>query len=334
MVKILPLVLFLMFISSCDKVEKKVMFTGEAQGTYYAITYFDDEERNLQPEVDSLLKSFDRSVSLWIPSSVISRVNANDSSVILDPWFIEIFDLSRKVSEKTNGAFDATVGPLVNAWGFGFKGKIKMDSLIVDSLMKYIDYKAVNIINGKLVKEHPGIKLDFNAIAQGYSVDLVRKLIESKGIRNYLIDIGGEVYAKGRKPGHQKWTVGIEKPSYNPDDERSIQVRVELEQKALATSGNYRKFYEENGIKYSHTIDPSNGYPVSHNLLSVSVIADNTALADAYATAFMVMGVEKAKTFLDENDEMEAYFISSKRDGGFVIDMSEGFKKYLLDSNQ
>lgn len=334
MARLILLLLILVLINSCEGIEKKMMFTGEAQGTYYAVTYFDKEGRNFQPEIDSLLKSFDRSVSLWVPTSVISRVNDNDSSVQPDPWFIDIFEISRQVSEKTGGAFDVTVGPLVNAWGFGFKGKIKMDSLLVDSLMQYIDYRAVSILEGEVVKESPHIKLDFNAIAQGYSVDLVRKLIESKGVRNYLVDIGGEVYARGEKPGHQHWTVGIEKPSYDPDDERTLQVKVRLRDKALATSGNYRKFYEENGIRYSHTIDPSTGYPVRHSLLSVSVMADNTALADAYATAFMVMGVDKAKAFLKENKGLEAYFISSQEDGGFSIEMSEGFKKYLINSNQ
>ncbi|NTV84334.1 MAG: FAD:protein FMN transferase, partial [Bacteroidales bacterium] len=290
--------LVILSLVSCKPVDKKVMFQGQAQGTYYAVTYFDPEGRDFQPHVDSILKAFDLSVSMWVPESVISRINRGDSLVQPDQWFIDIFKRSQAISASTDGAFDITVGPLVNAWGFGFKGKIKLDSAMVDSLRQLVDYRTVRLEDGKVKKDKPGIQIDFNAIAQGYAVDVLGNFLASKGIRNYLVDIGGEVLGKGLKPDGQNWLVGIENPAVDSIAERTINSRVKLADKALATSGNYRKYYEENGIRYSHTIDPKTGYPVRHSLLSVSVLAEDAATADGYATAFMVMGFEKAKEFL------------------------------------
>lgn len=313
---LLILVIIIATNYSCNHVEKpqKIMFGGEIQGTYYAVTYFENDSVSYQREIDSLLKDFDNTASLWVENSIISRVNRNESDVVLNDHFIELFELSKKVSENTGGAFDITVGPLISAWGFGFSDRIKVDKYIVDSLLPLINFKVVSLSEGKIIKDNPGIKFDFNAIAQGYSVDLVAGFLQSKGINNYIVDIGGEVVANGNKPDGSLWKVGIEKPTETKDSERTLKAIVSLENKSLATSGSYRKYYEEDGVRYSHTINPKTGYPVTHSLLSVSVLAENTTIADAYATAFMVMGFEESIKFLEGNQELEAYFIYSEKD--------------------
>ena len=302
---------------------------GAAQGTYYAITYCADNNENLQPEVDSLLKKVDRSVSSYLATSLISRLNNNDSTAIADQIYVTVFKKSEEVSADTNGAFDITVGPLVNAWGFGFSKKAQVDQTMVDSLLPLVGYKKVSLNKGKLIKSDPRIRIDFDAIAQGYTSDLIGQFFESRGIKNYLIDVGGEVLGKGLKPDGNIWSVAIEMPSKNAMDERKIQAILMLKDKAISTSGSYRKYYEENGVRYSHTIDPSDGYPVKHNLLSVSVVADDCITADAYATAFMVMGRGKSKKFLDLHKELDAYFISDDSKGGFAVFYTPGFDRLL-----
>ena len=301
---------------SCNHPEKlqKVMFGGETQGTYYAITYFEKDGVSYQNEIDSLLNDFDNTASMWVENSILSRVNRNDTNVKLNEHFIDIYELAKQVSENTKGAFDITVGPLINAWGFGFSERIKVDKHIVDSLLPLINFRAVSLSDGKIIKDKPGISFDFNAIAQGYSVDLVAGFLQTKGINNFIVDIGGEVVAHGKKPDGSLWRVGIEKPTETKDNERTLNAVVTMENTSLATSGSYRKYYEEGGIRYSHTINPKTGYPVTHSLLSVSVLAENASIADAYATAFMVMGLEKAKVFLEKNKELEAYFIYFEKD--------------------
>ena len=321
----------LWLLAGCVPEQQKVVFQGQTQGTYYAVTYYDSRGRDFQPQIDSILRAFDLSVSMWEPASVISRVNAGDTTVQPDEWFIDIFRLSEEISAKTGGAFDFTVGPLVNAWGFGFKGKMKMDQDKVDSLLLFVDYRAVNLDERNRVVKPEGFRFDFNAIAQGYAVDVLGGYLESHGIDHYLIDIGGEILGKGHKPGNQPWIVGIETPAADSLAERSIHTRVRLVDKALATSGSYRKYREENGFKYSHTIDPHTGYPVQHTLLSVSVLADDCASADAYATAFMVMGLEKSLEFLETEPRLEAFFISDGGNGIFLINTTEGFKRIIQE---
>jgi thiamine biosynthesis lipoprotein len=319
------------FVLSCTPVQQKVMFRGQAQGTYYAVTYFDTKGRDFQPQIDSILKAFDQSVSMWVPESIISRINRNDSLVQADEWFSDIFNRSVDISRKTNGAFDFTIGPLVNAWGFGFKGKMKMDQAIVDSLRELVDYRTVRLEDGKIVKDKKNIKFDFNAIAQGYAVDVLGKFLESRGIEDYLIDIGGEVLGKGKKPDGQSWIVGVENPATDSLAERTLNTKVRLDYRALATSGSYRKYYEENGVRYSHTIDPATGYPVRHSLLSVSVLAHDCATADGYATAFMVMGYEKAMKFLENQTGLEAYFIIDGGSGTYQILATKGFEEIITE---
>jgi thiamine biosynthesis lipoprotein len=320
-----------LFLFSCSSQEdvSPVKLIGEAQGTYYSITYFDKENRDFQNEIDSILTIFDQSVSLWVSNSVLSKVNRNDTSVIIDRYFEDNFKLAKQVSEATNGAFDFTVAPLVKAWGFGFDDNKKVDKQIIDSLLLLVDYRNVELKNGKVKKSDSRITFDFNAIAQGFSVDVISAWLESKNILNYLVDIGGEVKAKGSKPDGSFWKVGIEKPAQNKNDVRNLKAIVELKNSSIATSGNYRKYYEEDGIRYSHTIDPKLGYPVQHSLLSVSVLTNNTGLADAYATSFMVWGFEKSRVFVESVPELDAFFIYSDDSGNYQTYATIGFQKII-----
>jgi thiamine biosynthesis lipoprotein len=328
---LIVVVFILMSQMACkQKMDPKMYkISGAAQGTYYAITYYSNSNENLQPAVDSLLRQFDLSVSAYTPKSILSKLNANDSTVQADSIYTTVFRKSIEVSAKTDGAFDVTVAPLVNAWGFGFSKRAKVDQAMVDSLLPLVGYKNVKLLNGKLVKKDPRIRIDFDAIAQGYSSDWLARFLEQKGIMNYLIDVGGEVLGHGSKLDGQLWSVAIEMPSRNSEDDRKIQAILSLENKAISTSGSYRKYYEENGVRYSHTIDPTNGYPVKHNLLSVSVLANDCITADAFATAFMVMGLEKAKAFLKNNPELDGYFISDDQHGGFAVFYTSGFQDLL-----
>lgn len=331
----IPALFCCILFSSCRQRKEPVLIKigGETQGTYYAITYFSEDSINLQSSIDSLLIRFDSTASVYKPNSIISRFNSNDPSVTADEMFGVIFNKAMEVSGKTNGAFDITVGPLVNAWGFGLDNRMKMNQQRIDSLLPLVGYKKIRLENGKLIKNDPRIQIDYNAIAQGYAVDVVATFLDSKGIQSYLIDIGGEVLGRGTKPGGEKWSVAIEMPTKNADDERSVQAVVLLQDMAISTSGSYRKFYEENGIRYSHTIDPSNGYPVKHSLLSASVLAKDCMTADAYATAFMVMGIEKGKEFLKKHPKLEVYFIYTGSDGSMQTYYTKGFDKLLRKEN-
>jgi FAD:protein FMN transferase len=310
-INILSLLAVMAVFARCSQPGKLqfVKFTGEAQGTYYMVSYFDHNGRDFQEEVAKILKDFDQSASLWEPHSVISKINRNEQEVSPDRVFLTLFDMSKEIYEKSGGAFDPTVGQLVNAWGFGFKNGIPMDQRVADSLLTVTGFDKVYLDNGKVLKEDPRIQFDFNAIAQGFSVDLIGEFLETKGITSYLVDVGGEVLAKGVKPDGEHWKVGIEKPSDGAAYGSDLKAIIRLKDRAIATSGNYRKFYEKEGIKYSHTIDPATGFPVQHTVLSVSVLADNCAIADAWATAFMVLGLEKSIELLPNEPGLDAYFI-------------------------
>ncbi len=320
----------LVILGGCKKPQVKI--NGTAQGTYYFISYFDQGNRNLQPQIDSILDAYNKSVSVYDTLSVISKFNRNEA-VMQDSIFIDNLRISIEIAESTAGAFDPTVAPLVQAWGFGFRNSHKPDTLHLDSLMHLIGYDLIKMENGQAVKKKQQVQLSFNAIAQGYSVDLIARYLEDQGIESYIVDIGGEVKTAGTKPGNKKWTVGIEKPAEGKLEARSIQYILALENKAVATSGNYRKFYEIDGVKYSHTIDPETGRPVTHHLLSATVITENCARADAYATAFMVMGKDKTLQFVKQHPEtdMEVLLIYSDADGEYETAMSEGFGKYIKE---
>jgi len=306
--------------------------SGFTQGTTYHITFETRSARDLKPLIDSILQDFDYSLSAYIPNSIITKINQNEPGIEADDHFIAVFNKAREVNKETGGAFDITVAPIVNAWGFGYTEKADVDSTVIDSLLQYVGMNKVKLSGRRVIKDSPGILFDVNAIAQGYSVDVVSEYLESIGIRNYLVEIGGEVRAKGKNPKHEYWKVGIDKPvENNMIPGAMIQTVLGLSGRSLATSGNYRKFYEKDGIKYTHSINPLTGYPVVSNLLSATVVTRDCITADAYATAFMVMGLERSISFLSEHKQLDAYLIFSDDKGNFRTYTTEGLKKSVME---
>lgn len=333
---ILTIVIVVILASCSNHTDEPVLikFKGSAQGTTYHISILGAEKDTLLKEdINRLLDSIDMSLSIYKENSIISRINRNDTTVLADTMFIEVFQKSIEISKATDGAFDATVAPLVNYWGFGPKVYEKeVDSSEVHEILQYVGFNKVRMEKGKLVKEDPRIQLDFNAIAQGYSVDVLCRFLNGKGIEDMVVEIGGELRAKGNNAQGRPWTVGIDKPvpgsEYIKGDER-YQAIISLKDKALATSGNYRKYHERDGIKVSHTIEPSTGFPVERSLLSATVITANCMTADAYATAFMVLGLDGAKVILNKHPELEAYLIYADDKGEFQTFATEGIKEFI-----
>ncbi|MBI4647768.1 MAG: FAD:protein FMN transferase [Bacteroidia bacterium] len=303
---------------------------GYAQGTTFNISYKSDI--NFNNAIDLILKEFSHSLSIFDSSSVISRINRNDPKIVPDEYFIQIFKKSAEIYKTTGGAFDITVGPLVNAWGFGATDKMNFTKPVIDSLLIFVGMDKVRIEDNKIIKSDERVTFDANAIAQGYSVDIIAGYLKQKGLTDFMVEIGGEVYAQGKNKNGVIWKIGIDKPLEDPYAlDRQLQAVVALDGKAIATSGSYRKFRIENGVKYSHTIDPATGYPVNHNLLSVSILADDCITADAYATAFMVFGFDKSLEFLKHHPELEAFFIYSSQHNRLKTYTTEGFKKLFQD---
>ena len=297
---------------------------GMVFGTVYHITY--QSSKSLQKDIEAELAKVDASLSPFNERSIITAINENRDTVV-NKMFSDVFALAMKISDSTNGAFDITVAPLVNAWGFGFKGGAMPSRQQVDSLKALVGYHKVSLTNGRVSKTDPRIMLDCSSIAKGYGCDVVAKFLSAKGIDNYMVEIGGEIVTRGISEKRLPWKIGVTKPtddSLNVNQE--IQTIINVTDKAMATSGNYRNFYYKNGRKYAHTIDPSTGYPVQHNILSSTVIADDCATADAYATAFMVMGLDKAKTILSRHPELMAYFILASDDGTNKVWFSPSMK--------
>ncbi|GHU86470.1 FAD:protein FMN transferase [Bacteroidia bacterium] len=309
---------------SCDTKQQRIQITGEAQGSYYSVIYYDKEQRDFSYQIDSLLKAFDGVASLWCETSEINAVNDNQD-IVLSPMFVDIFNKSQEISELSDGAFDITVGKLVKMYGFLKQHQEEITDKKNAEYLNFVGYNKVWIEDNKLFKKDTNIKIDFNAIAQGYSVDVVGDFLLSKGIDKFLVDIGGEVVAKGRKPNGQAWLVGIEQPAENAADAQSVMASIELTDAAIVTSGSYRKYYEKDGKRYSHTIDPHTGKPIEHNLLSVSVYAPKAWQADALATMFMVKGVDESLQMLETMPNIEAYFILADTISGFKTVSSNGF---------
>jgi len=308
-----------------------IALSGSTQGTSYHITYESNDSINYQSEIDTLLRQFDLSLSTYEPASIISRINRDEKNVELSDLFINCYTASRQVFEESGGAFDITVAPVVNAWGFGFTEKSDPDSTMIDSLLQFVGMDKIKLENGKIIKDHPGVMLDVNAIAQGYAVDVVSEYLESKGITNYLVEIGGEVRTTGINPRGQIWRVGIDKPIDGIQiPGMQMEAIIRLKNRSLATSGNYRRFYMKDGVKYSHTIDPVTGYPVSHNLLSATVLADECMIADGFATAFMVLGLEKSEEILKNKKNLDAYLIFTDENGQYDVFYTPGLRKFLL----
>ncbi|WP_026998989.1 FAD:protein FMN transferase [Eisenibacter elegans] len=287
-------------------------FYGEAMGSVYTIKYLDAQARKLKPEVDKFLEEFNTCLSTYDPKSEISRFNQGMSHTFGCPHFYQVLEASRKIYEQSGGAFDPTVGPLVNAWGFGFKQEVQPDSLVIDSLLQLVGFDKISFDQKQVRKSQPGIVIDFNSIAPGYAVDLVAEMFEAKGIQNYMIEISGEVRCKGVNKDGKPWGIAI----VNPVQQDDFQAIIPLSNRALVTSGNYRKFYVKDGVKYSHTIDPKTGYPVQHSLLSATVLAPDATTADAMATVLMVLGLEEGKKFLEKHPELDALLIYSDAKGG------------------
>jgi len=331
----------LVFVANCGRQHNQTpeqqyyKISGFTQGTTYTIVYSTDNEADYSQAIDSLLSAFNMSLSIYEEQSLISRINNNDSTVVADQWLLQVVEKGKEISKATDGAFDMTVGALVSAWGFGYKDTAAISPHLIAELLQYVDYTGIEIQNGKILKKQPQIKIDANAIAQGFSVDIVAEFLDNCGVMNYMVEIGGELCVKGRNPEGEAWKIGIDKPIENSNaTDRELQTVLLMNAdslKALATSGSYRRFYEKNGIKYSHTIDPKTGYPVKHNLLSVTVLTNNCLSADAYATAFMVMGWEKSLTFVEQQPNMEAYFIIADTVGSFRTVATKGFKKLISE---
>ena len=347
MKNILILLFALLLGSACNsnsspKQEKSkkhyLKVNGKTMGTYYAVSYHDPQKRNLKQGIDSLLEMINLEVSTYIDSSLISQFNkragAKEEVVIEDNHFAQNLRKARDVYQETEGAFDPTVMQLVNYWGFGYSPKRaveEVDSVRIDSIMEYVGFSKLRIkeIEGKrlsIIKPLSEMQLDFSALAKGYGVDAVGQLLEQYGIVDYLVDIGGEMVARGKNAGNGWWQVGVRTPQKGINDVESI---LSLENQALATSGNYEKFYEVNGRKYGHTINPKNGYPEMSSLLSATVLAGDCMTADAYATAFMVMGLDDAFELAVETPGLEACFIYGTENGELGVMYTEGLKEEM-----
>ena len=321
--------LFLVVSCSFDGQRKFLYLEGFTQGTSYYIAYNSPDSVDYHEELKEIFREIDYSMSIYNPSSIISRVNNNEAGVKADDYFINVFNRAQEISEKTGGAFDITVGPLVNAWGFGFTERENITPKLIDSLLQFVGWEKVGLEGRLLVKDDPGVKLDMNAIAKGYTVDVVAEFLDSKGITDYMVEIGGEIRLKGTNKDDNMWRIGIDKPVEDPAAvSRELQEIVQLTGKSLATSGNYRKFYIQDGQKFAHTIDPESGYPVQHNLLSATVVTSTAKDADAWATAFMVMGPEKSIEMARSKPDLEVYLIYDIN-GVSAVAYTDGFGEMI-----
>ena len=325
--------LFILIFCACSNSNKHILVTnnGETQGTYYHIKYLSNSGKDFKNQIDSLLSRIDSSVSIYKPHSIISSLN-NGIEVKLDEIFNLVYFDALHVAKNTEGYFDFTVSPLVAYWGFyNNNNKIKVDSFAIQKIMKKVGVDKV-IWKDSTVVLTQGVELDFNAVAQGTSVDLIAKLLEEKGVVNYLIEVGGELKAKGINADDNVWRVGIDKPSKDIDFQERFQFILDLKNKALATSGNYRKFHIIDGVKYAHTINPKTGFPAQNRLLSVTVVTNRCSLADAYATAFMAMGLKKTKQIIkDLDDQIEVYIVYTDKSGDWKTYISSSMKKRIIN---
>ena len=290
---------------------------GLVFGTRYNITYLYNAD--LQPDIDYTLALVDSALSMFNPESTISAVNSSESIQVTDTMFLKVFRRAMEISRMTNGAFDITVAPAVNAWGFGFKHSENISQSTIDSLLEITGYWKIHEQDGLITKDDPRIMLDCSAIAKGFGTDMVADMLRSKGICDFMVEVGGEIVVSGQNPKGKLWNIGISKPV---DDSLSVnnelQTVIPVTDIAMATSGNYRNFYVKDGRKYAHTIDPHTCTPVSHSLLSATVFASDCATADALATSMMVMGLDSAQALLARHPEIRAYFIYQSPDGTII----------------
>ena len=330
----LPFLLFLVigtYLAITRKEEAKdIPFQyceGAIFGTVYHATYQCDS--SLNGKILEELQAVDQSLSMFNPNSTISQINSGKSNET-DSLLRTIFHIAREVSQATDGAFDITVAPLVNAWGFGFKHGALPDSLQVDSLRQLIGWNRISLKDNKFFREDPRMIIDLSAVAKGFGSDCVAQMFRKHGINNFMIEIGGEVVTSGVSPKAKAWRIGVNKPQEDSTStSNELQTILQMNNCAMATSGNYRNFYIDNGRKIAHTIDPKTGYPVQHSILSSTVIAPTCAIADAYATAFMVLGLEKSLQVLDKHPELMAYFIHTDKEGNYQVWKSPGIEALI-----
>lgn len=328
-------ILLFTLLFSCTSTDNKILVSnsGQAQGTYYHIKYLSANAEDFQQKIDSLFAEVDSAVSVYMPTSIISRLNKGEQ-LNTDPIFNKVYSDAMHVYQLSGGYFDCTVFPLVEYWGFYQNYQQienTIDSAAVLRIMQKVGMHNTRKTDSSVVLEN-GVQLDFNAIAQGYTVDLIAELLAKNGVVNYLIEVGGELKAKGINADDELWRVGVDKPNQDIDLQERFQFILDLKDKALASSGNYRKFYIKDGVKYAHTIDPKSGFPAQNRLLSVTVISDKCALADAYATAFMAMGLKQTKQLYNQlADELDIYLVYTDKNGDWKTYVSPGMQKRIVD---
>jgi len=331
MIKYLFLISALL-ISCVDSTPNKKTVTnfGNTQGTSYSIKYLSPNGINYQNDIDSIFKTVDLSLSTYINESIISKINRNEN-VIIDSIFTRVFEMALKIAHETNGSFDPTIAPLVNFWGFGFEEISNKNENILVNLMQSVGYKKISIKDGHIIKENSNTQIDFNAIAQGFTVDLIGEHLQKIGLTNYMIEIGGELKCSGLNADEKPWRIGIDKPSEEIQKERHLAI-IEVSNKSVASSGNYRKLKidQETGIKYAHTINPKTGMPTITDLLSVTIVSESCMQADAIATACMVMGKEKSINYIISKPQIDALLIYSGPKGEWIKYQTEGFKKMRI----
>ena len=329
-------IILLVMLSSCGPEPVGInrnQKTGSAFGTSYSLIYLSKEPLDLQGEIDSVFLAVNKSMSTYIPDSDISKINAGDSSLVVDDMFRDVFKLSKEIYQQTKGYFDPTVGVLVDAWGFGPGPQMELDSARVDSLLQYVGFSKVTLTDkGTIKKADQEILFDFNAVAKGYAIDRIALMMDNNEIADYLLEVGGELVAKGTNRIKQKpWVVGIDDPQ--AETTRKLKLKIKLEDMALASSGNYRKFRVDSltGNRYVHTVDPITGFTKNANTLAVTVLAKSCAKADAYATAVMAMELEDAIKLLTTQRELEAYIIYFDEKGEPQEFMTEGFQQLVVE---
>ena len=334
--KYLVFILTMVMVACQPSVNEKVyLIEGEAQGSTYHIKYIAERDENLKPAIDSILEVIDRSMSTYRSDSAISKINLGDTTVVVDQQFRKVFEASQQIWQESEGLFDPTVGVLVNAWGFG-KQKISEADLPtdknIDSLRKYVGFDKVALTEKNLIKKrYTEILFDFNAIAQGYTSDVVANYLSARGIKNYIVEIAGEMYLKGKNTVEDKsWTIGVENP-LKPLDDRDLVATIQFTNQGLATSGNYRKVWtDSNGHKYVHSINPLTGRATQSDVLSATVVAPSTMLADGYATMFMVMGLAKSKAFLEKHPDLAVLLVYSDDKHQEATYKTKSFEKLII----
>lgn len=334
--KYLVFILTMVMVACQPSVNEKVyLIEGEAQGSTYHIKYIAERDENLKPAIDSILEVIDRSMSTYRSDSAISKINQGDTTVVVDEHFRKVFEASQQIWQESEGLFDPTVGVLVNAWGFG-KQKISETDLPtdkkIDSLRKYVGFDKVALTEKNLIKKrYTEILFDFNAIAQGYTSDVVANYLSTRGIKNYIVEIAGEMYLKGKNTVEDKsWTIGVENP-LKPLDDRDLVATIQFTNQGLATSGNYRKVWtDSNGRKYVHSINPLTGRATQSDVLSATVVAPSTMLADGYATMFMVMGLAKSKAFLEKHTDLAVLLVYSDDKHQEATYKTKSFEKLII----